>query len=108
MPHLEVCFKCRDEYFVKNKRYPKSLDRFKAIYRKEIRHSDEGAAELSKRLARYWYRSSGGVSKFKACERCYRHDPSIAECMEHVPDGWMVLSKGEMIDMHLSRRCIIL
>jgi hypothetical protein len=103
MPHLESCNRCSFKFNKKTGRWLED-HKLKAVYEKEIKEGDEGAAELHKRLAKYWYRTGGGVSRFKACERCYMHDHGIAELMDHVLDGWTVLSKGEWVEKDLEGR----
>jgi hypothetical protein len=87
---------------------PQLDDSFKAIFKKEIKESEEGAAELRKRLAKYWCQTAGGVMTYVACERCFRHDPELANLMEHIPDGWKEMSKEEWIAKELMETCVVM
>ena len=107
MPHVVFCCRCSWKYYKQHKKWP-SEDRFKAIYRKTIKDSDEGAPEMCKRLAKYWYLTGGGESRFRACEICHRRDPGIADVMEHVPEGWTERSKEEWIADDLAKRCVVM
>ena len=107
MPHYENCIKCERKYFEKHSKYPDD-DRFKAVYRKEIEESNENAHKLGKRLTNYWYQTKGTTAKFKACATCYRNDPEIANLMEHVSSGWMVMSKEEYIVKDLQKNCVVM
>ncbi len=107
MPNYDVCSKCIFEYYERHMKWP-SNDQYKAIYRKTIHTSDVNASDLQRRLGKYWYRTSSGVSEFKACEKCYKGDPGIADMMEHFPDGWIISTKAEWIEKDLKKMCVVM
>jgi hypothetical protein len=98
------CSRCACKYYRKYDKWPEK-SKYKAVYKLEIETDDIHTDtywnnKLPKDISKYWYCTNGNTDsdkkwklRFKACERCARHNPDLVKYFEYVPDGWTEIKK---------------